>query len=83
MKGSILLKLSILSKPDKNRNKYFYQAMGASSSDLFVINFLKFLRIFIPILIITIIIVRLAFPDFSLIKSIASLIDYIRSLIGA
>lgn len=78
MKPSIIFKLGLLSVPNSARNKNFYRALGASSSDLFLIKLLKFLRVFLPLLLIAVLVIVFVFPDFSLGAAFSSL----RSALG-
>ena len=63
MKTSILFKLGLFSSPNKNRNKYFYQSLGASKGDLFLIKLLKFLRVFLLLLLVLVLVLYFFFPD--------------------
>ncbi|MBQ6130382.1 hypothetical protein IJI72_01695 [Candidatus Saccharibacteria bacterium] len=63
MKASILFKLGLCSVPNSSRNKYFYQSLGASKGDLFLIKLLKFLRVFLPLLLIVVLVLYFLFPE--------------------
>jgi len=63
MKGKTLLCLGLSYRPNKNRDKSFYRALGASSADVFLIKFINFLKYFLPLLVITVLVLYFCFPD--------------------